>query len=178
MSAAKRIIPAHVPNAGIPPRSRSATGSLSSDVTSRRFIVVDSPPGRTRALTAARCSGRRTSTGSAPSSARIWACSRTSPCSARTPTFTWGPRHHQYARLPAAFGQLDVELVDLLAAHGVAQSAADLGDDLRIAVVRGGLDDGGGEAGGVGGLEDARTDEHRLRAQLHDQRCVSRRGDA
>src|SRR3954447_14689253 len=73
----------------------------------------------------------------------------------------------RYARLPAALGQLDVELADLLAPHGVTQAAADLGDDLRIAVVRGGLDDGGREAGRVRRLEDSGAHEHRLGTQLH-----------
>ena len=47
-----------------------------------------------------------------------------------------------------------------------------------VLVVRGRLDDRGAAARGVLGLEDARADEHALRAELHHERRVGRRGDA
>src|SRR4051812_34813410 len=79
--------------------------------------------------------------------------------------------------LPAPFGQLDVQLVDVGALHRIAQSAAHLGHDRSIAEVGRGLDDGGAEAGRVRRLEDARTDEHRFGAQLQHQGGVGRGGD-
>ena len=49
---------------------------------------------------------------------------------------------------------------------------------LGVLEVGGGLDDGGGGALGVLGLEDARAHEHALGAQAHHQRGVGRGGDA
>ena len=69
------------------------------------------------------------------------ACAANAPCSASTPTFTWRPPPASRRRLPAALGQLDVELVDLLARHRLAETAAHLGEDVRVAEVRGRLDD-------------------------------------
>src|SRR5919199_1570255 len=51
----------------------------------RRVIAVDSPPGITSPSRLASCSGRRTSTTSAPRRRSIAACSRKFPCTARTP---------------------------------------------------------------------------------------------
>src|SRR4029453_13038180 len=51
------------------------------------MIAVDSPPGITRPSRPSRCSGFRTSTGSAPSRRSTAACSRKSPWTARTPIF-------------------------------------------------------------------------------------------
>ena len=53
-----------------------------------------------------------------------------------------------------------------------------VGDDGGVLVVGGRFDDGPGAQRRVVALEDARTDEHRLRAELQDQRGVGRRGDA
>ena len=50
----------------------------------------------------------------------------------------WRPRR---GRLPAALGELHVELVDLLAGHRLAETARDLRHDVGVGVVRGGLDD-------------------------------------
>src|SRR6266853_1555484 len=54
------IIPAHEPNAGIPPDSRLRSGSATSKAVASFHIVVDSPPGITSPSTAASSSGRRT----------------------------------------------------------------------------------------------------------------------
>src|SRR5947207_12016949 len=85
----------------MPADRRSAMGSNRSADCSRSEMVVDSPPGRIRASTPAKSSGRRTSTGWASRSARAALCSRTSPCRASTPTFapvgragTWRPFEH------------------------------------------------------------------------------------
>src|SRR4029453_3575523 len=63
------------------------------------------------------------------------------------------------AGLPAPVGQPQLEAVDLVAPHCLAEAAADLGQDAGVLVVRGGLDDRLGPAGGVVALEDAGPDE-------------------
>src|SRR5580700_9149244 len=80
------IIPAHEPNAGIPPDSRFRSGSATSKAVASFHIVVYSPPGITSPSTAVSSSGRRTLTGVAPVCASARRCSTTSPCNARTPT--------------------------------------------------------------------------------------------
>src|SRR5215471_2726843 len=71
--------------------------------------------------------------------------------------------------LPAAVGVVLVlgERVEVDADHGLAEAAGDLGHDVRVVVEGGGLHDRGGALGGIAGLEDARADEHALRAELH-----------
>src|SRR5262245_28049436 len=64
-------------------------------------------------------------------------------------------RQNGVGRLPAPVGQADVQARDLVAPHGLAEAPADLGQDARVLVVGGGLDDGLGPAGGVVALEDA-----------------------
>ena len=76
MSRPSRIMPAQVPRAGRPASSASATGSNSPDDSSSIDIVVDSPPGSTRAPTPSRSAGERTVTGWAPRRASMEACSR------------------------------------------------------------------------------------------------------
>ncbi len=61
---------------------------------------------------------------------------------------------------------------------GAAEAGADLGQDLRVVVVRRGLDDRLGVALGVLALEDARADEDRFRAELAHEGRVGRGGDA
>ena len=95
---ARSTSPAHVPNAGIPARSRDATGASSPEVTSRCEIAVDSPPGRMSASTDASSSGVRTGLASHPRSQSAARCSRTSPCKARTPTRTSTSRVRRGAR--------------------------------------------------------------------------------
>src|SRR3954447_1779288 len=70
----------------MPCLSRSRMGSRRSKVRVSLSIVVDSPPGTTRASTSASSVGRRTGRATTPHSASAARCSRTSPCRASTPT--------------------------------------------------------------------------------------------
>ena len=83
--SASRIIPAQVPNVGIPSAIRFRSGSNSSNVRASLAIVVDSPPGRTSPSQAASSAGRRTAIASTPRSVSTRRCSRTSPWRAKTP---------------------------------------------------------------------------------------------
>src|SRR6187551_3032396 len=145
-------------------------------------IVVNSPPGRTRASRSTRSRGSLTSTGSAPTSRMAATCSRTAPCSASTPIR--GRRSAVIGRsvvpLPAADGEplLRRDLAQRLATHRLAQAGADLGQDLRVVVVRGGLDDRRGVALRVLALEDAAADEDGLGAELAHEARIGRRGNA
>ena len=69
----------------MPAAIRFRSGSSSSNVSSRRLIVVDSPPGITSASTASSSAGRRTGTARSPHDDTAATCSRTSPCRASTP---------------------------------------------------------------------------------------------
>ena len=117
--SASRIIPAQVPNAGIPSAIRlpqrleqvEGPGQLGH----RRRLAArqHQPVARRRAR-----AGRRTATARTPSPSSIRRCSRTSPCRARTPTVGAGS--------PAALGE-PVRLrdvVDVDADHRLAQAAA------------------------------------------------------
>jgi hypothetical protein len=57
---ANRIIPAQVPNTGIPCFNRASIASNNPEVKSKCDIVVDSPPGITNASTASKSEGVRT----------------------------------------------------------------------------------------------------------------------
>src|SRR4051812_18734061 len=70
----------------MPCSTRLRSGSSSSKVRASRHIVVDSPPGITRASTRSSSSGLRTTAVAAPQVSSTRRCSRTSPCSASTPT--------------------------------------------------------------------------------------------
>src|SRR5262249_2884580 len=170
-SDASKIMPAQVPSTGSPSASRLASGSNRPEDSSSIDIVVDSPPGITSASTRSSCSGVRISDGSAPRSARRRAWAANAPWGASTPTRVrvrpWGPRaiaahERQVTDSPTAVGQAQVELVHADAGHRRAEPAADLGEDLRVAEVRGGLDDGLGARRRISALEDARAHEHRL----------------
>src|SRR6266516_2468285 len=105
-------------------------------------------------------------------------CSAKAPCIARTPMR--GNLLRLGAELPASGSE---QLVlrdgrDLEAAHGLSKTGRYLGDDLRPVVVRRRGDDRLGTLQGVLGLEDARTDEDAVDAELHHQRGVGRSGDA
>src|ERR1019366_8046761 len=84
------------------------------------------------------------------------------------------------ADLPAAglqqlaFGNLG----DVEAGHGFAERAAGFEQFAGIIEIPGGLHDGFGARGGVGGFEDAGADEDGLGAELHDERGVGGSGDA
>ena len=88
------------------------------------------------------------------------------------------PVRRPAARLPATVGQVHAERADLLARHGLAQPGRHLGHQIGVGEVGGGLDDGPGHRRRVGALEDPRTHEDGLGAELHDQRGVGRGGDA
>src|SRR5690349_10712666 len=117
-------------------------------------MVVLSPPGMISPSSPASCSGRRTSTASAPSSRRRWACSRKAPWRARTPILM--------ADLPAAASQQLFlgDGADLQTGHGLAQALGHFDQDLGVVEVGGGLDDGLGVRRRVAGLEDAGAHEH------------------
>src|ERR1700722_14466284 len=79
---------------------------------------------------------------------------------------------------PAPVRQPGLYLRRLLAAHGLAETSAQLGHDGGVAEELGELDDGPGDLRRVLTLEDAGADEDRLRTQLHHQGGVGRSGDA
>ena len=151
-------------------RSRAASTSWST----RR-------PGRTSASTPRemlRDRGPRADVGAerqpAPQRARANA-----PCSASTPTFTWWPPRRRRTSLPAPLGELDVERVDLLAAASPRRAR---GTPWRRCRRRGSgwsprRSPWHAPAGSTL-LKMPLTDEHRLRAELHHERGVGRRGDA
>src|SRR6188472_2880650 len=181
MRSARRIIPAQVPSIGVPARAMAAIGARRLYVSMRWRIVVDSPPGRIRASRPTRSRGNRTSTGSAPTSRMAATCSRTAPCSARTPIR--GRRSAfiglSVVPLPAADGEplLRRDLAQRLATHRLAQPSAHLRQDVRVVVVRGGLDDRRGVALWVLALEDPAADEDRLGPELAHEARIGRRRD-
>src|SRR5215210_4067855 len=120
----------------------------------------------------ARSSAPRTSTGSTPKFLRISACSRKSPCSARTPIFGFSPLPPT-GREPLSFR----EVAHLPTDHRLAQALARLGNRLRVPEVGRGLHYRRGPARRVAALEDAAPDEHPVRPELHHQRRVRRGGD-
>src|SRR5436190_5183684 len=117
--------------------------------------------------------GRRTSTGSTPIERSTATCSAKAPWSASTPIFivpapTPGRSLPAADRQPLALG----DRLDRDALHRAPEALRDLGDDLGVLEVRGGLDDGVGHPRRILALEDARADEHALRPQLHHERRV------
>src|SRR2546428_5886942 len=160
-------------------------------------MVVLSPPGMMSASTLSSCSGRRTSTPSAPMRSRVRRCSAKSPWRPRTPTravnsslWLWLEQQHSLlaseslvARLfllPAADGKAFGcgDRLERETAHRLAETARHVGDELRVGVVRRRLDDGLRALRGITRLEDAGSDEVALGAELHHQRGVGRRRDA
>ena len=110
--------------------SSSASGSRSPDVSSSLSIVVDSPPGRTSASTPRELLGR------ADLDARRRRARRAPHVLAERPLQREHADLHdleasRVTRSPAPLGELDVERVDLLAAHRLAEPARHLGDDRR-----------------------------------------------
>lgn len=61
--------------------------------------------------------------------------------------------------------------------HGFAETARDFRDNLRIVVVRDGLDDGARALGRIARLEDTRTHEDAIHTELHHQSGVGWSGD-
>src|SRR5687768_5013255 len=112
------------------------------------------------------CSGLRTSTPSAPISRSVSRCSLKSPWRPRTPT-----RAVLVGALPAADGKAFAggDGLERDAAHRLAETARDLGDELRVLEVGRGLDDRFGESRGVARLVDPGADEVPFRPELHGQ---------
>ena len=73
------IMPAHVPNIGIPAARARRSGSNQPSMAASRDIVVDSPPGITSASQTAMSSCCRTVRARAPARSNAETCSRTSP---------------------------------------------------------------------------------------------------
>src|SRR4028118_2123162 len=118
-------------------------------------MVVDSPPGTMMPASPSNPSAVLTSTGSTPSRCRISACSCTSPCSARMPTFGLSPLPAT-RREPPPFGKVAHPPAD----HSLAESPARLGHGLRILEVRSRLHDCPRPQGGVAALDDPASHEH------------------
>ncbi len=134
---------AHAPSTGVPAPTSSRSGSASPSRSIPSVIVVDSPPGITRASrpAEARHAGVRTSRASAPRPSIIRAWASKSPWSARTPT--------SKRRLPTSVGQQAARGLDLVhpdAGHRRAQIAGGGGDAGGILEVCGGLHHGRGGA--------------------------------
>src|SRR5688572_24538303 len=117
------------------------------------------------------CSGLRTSTPSTPISRSVLRCSLKSPWRPRTPT------RAVLVELPAADGKAFAggDGLERDAAHRFAETARDLGDELRILEVGRRLDDRLRETRGVPRLVDPGADEVSFRPELHGQRGVSGR---
>src|SRR6478735_6873999 len=118
------------------------------------MIVVDSPPGITRPSRPSSSSGSLTSATVAPSLRSAAACSRNAPCRARTPM-----RSDLSTRaLPAAnFEPLALgERARGDADHRLPETGRDVGEHLRVVVVRRRLDDRLRARLGIAGLEDPR----------------------
>src|SRR5437868_13640065 len=130
----------------------------------------------TSASTSSSCSGRRTSTASAPSRWKVARCSLKSPWRPRTPA--------RAKRSPTADGKAFArgERLERDAAHRLTETARDLRDELRVHEMRRGLDDRLCSAQLIlrvlGRLEDAAADEVAFGAELHHERGISRRRDA
>src|SRR4051812_38288166 len=101
------------------------------------------------------CSARRTSIASAPSARNVSRCSAKSPCSPRTPTRAVVAR---LVFLPAADGKAfgGRDRLEREPAHGLAETARYLGDELGVGEVRRRLDDRLRALGRIRGLEDPR----------------------
>src|SRR5688572_6125017 len=119
------------------------------------------------------CSGLRTSTPSAPMSRSVSRCSLKSPWRPRTPT------RAVLLGLPAADGKAFAggDGLERDAAHRLAETARDLGDELRVGEVGRGLDDRLRETRGVPRLVDPGADEVSFRPKLHGQRGIRGRRD-
>src|SRR5918997_420244 len=132
-------------------------------------MAVDSPPGTMIPTRPSRSSMVRTSTGSTPSFLSISACSRKSPCSARTPILA-----SRLCPLPSTGREpLSFRKVPHLPAdHRLPESLARLGHRLRISEVGRGLHYSPSPCLRVTALEDAAPDEYPIGPELHHQRCV------
>src|SRR2546430_2657676 len=173
-SFAMKIAPAHVPHTGMPWATRSLSLSMIPYWLASFPIVVLSPPGMISASISSSCSGCRTSTPSTPSRSSVARCSAKSPWRPRTPARAVSGR-----RSPTAAGKsfCHRDRLEREPAHRLAEPARDLGDELGVAEVRGRFDDRLRATRRIRRLEDARTDEVALCAELHHQCSVSRTRD-
>src|SRR5690349_11029781 len=105
-------------------------------------MVVLSPPGMMSASMSSSCSGRRTSTASAPMRSRVRRCSAKSPWRPRTPTRAVLVELLPDA-LPAADGKAfgGRDRLERDALHRLAETARHFGDELRVGEVGRRLDD-------------------------------------
>src|SRR5438309_5560599 len=174
-SFAMKIAPAHVPHTGMPWATRSLSLSMIPYWLASLPIVVLSPPGMISASISSSCSGRRTSRPSTPSRSSVARCSAKSPWRPRTPARAV----RTAALLPAATGKSfsGGDRVQRQAAQRLAETARDLGDELRVAEMRRRLDDRLCAPRRIRGLEDPRANEVPFGAELHHQRRVRRRRD-
>lgn len=101
-SRASKIIPAQVPQTGMPSLMHRANGWRRLLASSIMEIVVDSPPGIIRQSTCCKSLGWRTCLDSTPEAISISWCRRTSPCSPRTPAVKCLPCG-EFGRLPAVW---------------------------------------------------------------------------
>src|SRR5690606_9890748 len=169
--SASRMSPAHVPYTGMPPAIRSRIGSASPNRRLSLSMTLDSPPGITRPATLSSSATRRTGIASAPSPRSTARCSRTSPWRASTPT---------RGVLPATLGEAVGcgQVGDVDADHGLPEAAGGLRDDGGVVEEGRRLHDRRGALGGLARLEDARADEHAVRAELHHEGRVGGGRDA
>src|SRR6266508_4905254 len=138
-------------------------------------IVVLSPPGMMSASRSSSCSGRRTSTPSAPMPRSVVRCSLKSPWRPRTPT-----RAVRVLLSPTADGKTLAggDGLKREAAHRLSEAAGHFGDELRVVVMGRRFDDRLRSARRILGFVDARSDEVAFRAELHGQSGIGRRRDA
>src|SRR5919204_3391371 len=168
-----KIAPAQVPQTGMPSATRSLSLSTIPYWLASFPMVVLSPPGMMSASISSSWSALRTSTPSTPRRSSVARCSAKSPWSPRTPARAV----RTAALLPTADCKsfLGRDRLERETPHGLAESARDLGDELRVAEVRCCLDDRLGAARGIGGLEDPGADEVTLGAELHHEGGIGRR---
>src|SRR5712692_9511409 len=150
--------------------------ALSSPTRASNFPMVGlSPPGRMMPLTCSRSTGVRTCTAAAPQASMARMCSAISPCNAHTPICVL-----MLCGLPAS--RLEKfcrgELAHVQSPHWFPEPFRRLGDDLGVAVVSNGIDNGACPPRRVLRFENARPDEHPVAAQLHHQGCIGRCRDA
>src|SRR6266516_2018597 len=121
------------------------------------------------------CSGRRTSTPSAPRPRSVARCSLKSPWRPRTPT-----RAVLVEFLPAADGKAFAggDGLERETTHRLSETARDLGDELRVGEVGRRFDDRLRAPGRILRLVDAGADEVALSAKLHRERGIGRRRDS
>ena len=153
-----------------PERLESARRSAS------RPMVVDSPPGMTRARCRRVRPGVRTRR-LAPSARDHGRRVRESHPEGREPdsqahVTSLSGRPVDPASAPRSIVSMSMPTI------GLSEIARDLGDHRGVLVVGGGFDDRLGPSGRVAALEDSGADEHSVAPELHHEGGIGRRGDA